>query len=296
MSNLIPMTEFRGSQATAIMALEPKVLYAELVPQEEWILNFSKAREIYNSISGTEGYSFIGNSSFQRRSVAVGFAVRAKGFEDLIDKYLGMYEDPVLIQFGCGLSDRSERYRDKIDNGLPFYDIDFPDMIEFRRTFYQESSSYKMIASDLSNYTWLDDIPNEHKQRQCIFVAEGVTPYLKESQLKELFATLAEHFPGCLFIFDTYSEFKLKDAKRSLKKKFGAEFHFYNNDPQDMVAWGKDGEYKFLEEDNLLLRDDFLHSKHLPALYRGLMKMFARWFTWSKGIMRSTVVQVFQLG
>lgn len=295
MSNLIKISEFRGTQATAIAVLEPKAKYAELVPKDEWILDFSKAREICNQVDGLEDYSLLPKKSSRVIAAAVGMAVRSKSFEELLTKYIGQSQNPVVVQFGCGLSDRSERYKTNIDAGLPFYDVDFPDMIAFRRNFYQDSDNYKMIASDLSNYTWIDDIAQEHRNGQFIFVAEGVSPYLTEEQLKELFATLTEHFPGSHLIFDTYTELKLKGTQKQMKK-FGVKFAFYNNDPVEIIAWGKGGEYKLVEEDNLLYRDDFLNSPHLGGFFKLVMKMFAKWFKWNKDIIRSTVVMVFRLG
>ena len=277
------------------MVLEPKAYHAQMVPKDEWLLDFSKARDICERLSKAEARTATGPRPTQMMISSVGLVVRAKGFEELLDKYLDQLDEPVVVHLGCGLSDRSERYKPRIDAGLPFYDIDFPDMIELRRNFYEETACYEMIGSDLSKHAWIEQIKPAHRSRPFIFVAEGFTPYLTQAQLKELFSTLKEAFPGCIFIFDTYSKLKLQGVAKTVAK-FGAQLHFTNEDPAELEAWSEAGEYKFVEEDNLFFREDFLRNKYLPGYYRFLMRVFTTLFTWHEGLMRSTVVQVFRLG
>lgn len=297
MGGKIDIEEFKGAQGTAFLTLKPKAYYAQIVPQEEWLLDFSKVREICDQVPAIDFSEFAASSEGRKRNAAISFAVRSKAFEELLDKTLERFADeqPVVVHFGCGLSDRNERYKDRTDAGMPFYDVDFPDMIALRQNFYEETEHYKMLGADLSNYTWIEQIPEAHRSGRFIFVAEGVTPYLTEAQMKELFATLKEHFPGCIFILDTYTEVKLKEGKKEVAK-YGATMHFINEDPAVMVGWGAEGEYRHLEEDNLMHRKDFLESKLLSGAYKHLVRFLARFFSWHKGIDRSTVVHVFQLG
>ena len=286
----IDLTYIKGSQGTAFLTLKPKAYYMEFVPKEEQALDFSKSAEICERV-GIDFSDYVGDSETKKRILSIGFVIRSKAFEELLDKYIKQLDNPVVVHFGCGLSDRSERYRQR---GFPFYDVDFPDMIELRKNFYEDGEHYKMIGSDLSTYTWIEQIPQEQRQRPFIFIAEGVSPYLREMQLKELFAKLKENFPGCVFIFDTYTELKLKQGKKEVEK-FGAEFHFYNKDPSVMVNWGE-GEYQSLEEDNLSYRKDFLKNKYLPGFYKFMIRVVLACFFWHKGLTRSTVIHVFQFG
>jgi O-methyltransferase involved in polyketide biosynthesis len=295
MGEKIDVSKLRGTQGTAISVLEPKAYYAKSIPREDWELDFSKALAIWERLTGTEMYTLSGNNDTKRKIAAIGLVLRSKSFEELIDHYLGTLEDPVLVHFGPGLSDRSERYKAQMEQGLDFYDVDFSDMMEFRRKFYEDFEHYKMLDADLSTYTWLEQIPAEQRKRPFVFVAEGVSPYLTEAQMKEMFSVLKENFPGCLLIFDTYSQLKLKGMKKDIAQ-MEAEFFFANEDPAEMVGWGEKGEYVHLQEDNLLHRKDFLEHKHLNGFYKWLMGIFARWFRWNKGVTRSTIVHVFQLG
>lgn len=295
MSEKIDVSKLRGTQGTAITVLEPKAYYAKSIPQGEWELDFSKALEIWEQLTGIEMYTLSGDNDTKKKIAAIGLVIRSKSFEEAIDKYIDLLENPVLVHFGPGLSDRSERYKAHIEKGLDFYDVDFADTMEFRREFYEESDHYKMLDADLSKYTWIEQIPLEQRKRPFLFVAEGVTPYLTEAQMKEMFSVLKENFPGCHLIFDTYSRLKLKGMQKGITQ-MEAEFFFSNEDPAEMVEWGKEGEVVQLEEDNLLHRKDFLEHKHLHGFYKWVMGIFARWFRWNKGITRSNIVHVFRLG
>ncbi|PRQ03843.1 Leucine carboxyl methyltransferase [Enhygromyxa salina] len=295
MTDKVQVDHIRGAPATALMVLEPKAFHAEKVPREDWLLDFSKARDICERLSDAEARTEASSALMRMMTSSVFLVVRAKSFEDLLDKYLAELDDPVVVHFGCGLSDRCERYKSRIDAGLPFYDVDFPDMIALRHEFYEERTNYAMIGSDLSQHAWIEQLEPDHRARPFIFVAEGLTPYLSEAQLQDLFSTLKAQFPGCIFIFDTYSKLKIKSSQKVVAK-YGVEMQFTNEDPAEIQAWGRDGEYVFLEEDNLLLRDDFLNNKYLPRISKFLMRMFARRFSWHKGITRSAVVLVFRLG
>jgi O-methyltransferase involved in polyketide biosynthesis len=293
-NNKIDISNIKGPQATAFAVLEPKGFYAAAVPEEDWMINFSKAHEICQSIDFSYMQKMLGSKKKQKLIGAVGLAVRSLAFENLIDKYLKQNTGTVLVHLGCGMSDRSERYRPQIDKGLPFIDIDFPDIMELRKHFYTEHGSYLMLSSDLSKDNWVNDIPAKYKASPFIFVAEGLTPYLTEEQLKKLFAQLKENFPGCILIFDTYTKFKLRSTKKQVSELFETEFKFYNEDSQVFKDW--DAQYQFLEEDILIYRKEFLESKYLTPFYKWLMRFFIKRFSWHKGIIRSTVVQVFRLG
>ncbi len=294
MKQTINTDNLTGSQATALLVLAPKAYYAQVIPKKNWFIDFSKAKEITEKIDLRKFSGSFGRTRVGKTLSAVLLAVRSKAMEELVDKYLTQYPEAVLVQFGCGLSDRSQRYMQRAEQGLPFYDVDFPDMIALRRNFYEETENYKMIASDLSNYTWIEEIPENHRGKQFIFVAEGVSPYLSEQEMKDLFAKLEENFPGCLIIMDFYSTVNVRMAARFFKWKYNADLKFANDNPQQIVAWRKDGAYAFLEEDNLIFRDDFLNDKYftglsaLSCVIKGL-PLGQRW-------LRSTVILVYRLG
>ena len=296
MMEKINVEEMKGAQATALLLLEEKAYYPKFVPKEEWIIDFSKIQEICKNVSFGDLSVFTEKKESQKRFASIRLASRSKSFDELLNKYLGQSEKKVVVQFGCGLSDRSVRYEKRIIAGLPFFDIDLPEVIELRRKFYIESENYKMIASDLSKYTWIKQIPKALRERQFIFIAEGVTPYLTEDQMREMFAKLKENFPGCILIMGTISKMKFESGKNMMKNKFDADFHFSNNDPLVMQKWEKEGAYEFLEEDKVLYRKDFLFSKHVPWSKKIITRIFAYLFSWHTGISRSSATLVYKLG
>ncbi|MEO1652338.1 MAG: class I SAM-dependent methyltransferase [Bacteroidota bacterium] len=296
MKKNINLENIKGSQATALMVLAPKAYYAKVVPQPDWLIDFSKAKEITDAIDISSYGEGLGSTRLGKKLSALGLAIRSRALEELLDKYLDRHPEAALVQFGCGLSDRSQRYQARIEAGLPFYDVDFPDMIDLRRNFYEESENYKMIASDLSNYTWIEAIPEEQRNRPFIFVAEGVSLYLSEKEIRDLFAFLKQHFPACIIILDTYSKRNLRLTGLYLKFKFNAQVKFSNDDPRKMLRWSKERAYKLLEEDVLLFRFDLMNNKFFPELGRAARKLMRSWFSRPNSLARSVVLLVFQLG
>ncbi len=295
MSEPVQVDHLAGAQSTALMVLEPKAHYADMVPESEWFIDFSKARDICRRLSDAEARKAVGSNSWKVRAAAIGLAVRARSIEDLLEKCLARVEDPVVVHLGCGLSDRSARYGSRIEAGLVFYDIDFAEMIEVRREFYEASANYRMVAADLSKSDWVEQIDPVHRGRSFIFVGEGFTPYLTKAQMKDLFALLEREFRGCQFVFDTYSALKVREAQATVGR-FGAQLHFSNDDPAEIAAWSPNGTYAFVEEDNLFLRDEFLNSEYLPRPYRAIMRGLVKLFGWHTGTIRSTVAMVFRIG
>lgn len=296
MKEAISLENISGSQATALMVLAPKAYYARIIPKKDWFIDFSKAREITESVNLDRFGNSLGITRLGKTLSALGLAIRSKAFEEMLDKYLKQYPDAVVLQFGCGLSDRSHRYAAKINQGLSFYDVDFPDMIALRKHFYAESDHYKMIASDLSNYTWINEIPEEQRKQPFIFVAEGVSLYLSEKEMKDLFAFLKENFPGCIVLMDAYSKRNLRLTGLYLKYKFNADVKFSNDDPLKISRWSREKAYTFLEEDILLFRFDLMNSKYFRELKQLARRLMSSWFARPRSLARSVVLLVFQLG
>ncbi len=127
----------------------------------------------------------------------------------------------------------------RVNNGQVYwYDLDFPDVIDLRKKFYEETDKYHMISSSVTELSWIDKISTQ--SRPVFVIAEGLFMYLREEDVKALIVKLKESFPGCSLVFDAYSVLTAKSVGRhpSLKKTGGA-IQWGIDDAKDIEKWAE---------------------------------------------------------
>jgi len=74
-------------------------------------------------------------------------SLRAKLIDNFVKNFLKENNESIAMHLGCGLDSRYER----INNGdVDWYDVDFEDVIDIRRHFYEETDNYHLIASSVT--------------------------------------------------------------------------------------------------------------------------------------------------
>ncbi len=173
---------------------------------------------------------------FARLKVAPGtrltLFMRAKRLDDYIRQFLVRAPDGVVLHLGCGLDTRYSR----VDNGrVRWYDLDLPDAIQLRRKFFSETAAYRMIASSVLDYSWMETVP---RGAPVFIAAEGLMMYLPEDKVKELILRLRETFPGSELAFDAFSTLTARNVKRAASlKQTGAVVHWGIDDPKTIEGW-----------------------------------------------------------
>lgn len=161
-------------------------------------------------------------------------AMRAKKLDSYVVDYLRRAENPVVLHLGCGLDSRVLRVG--FDRGL-WYDVDYPDVIELRRRFYDETASYRMVGSSVTERAWFDEFP-EDADPACI-VAEGLLMYLTEEQVRQLLVDLQARLPGSEISFDAFTTFAARATNHHPSiKKTGARIQWGIDDPRQIEGWG----------------------------------------------------------
>ena len=168
------------------------------------------------------------------RQTLITLAMRAKRLDSYVRDYLDRSESPVVLHLGCGLDSRVLRVG--FDKG-GWYDLDYPDVIELRRQFYNETSHYHMIPSSVTERAWLDQVVSGNGPA-CI-VAEGLLMYLHEEEVRRLFLDLQRRLPKSEIVFDAYSRLTAKGANHHPSiKKTGAHIHWGIDDARQIEGWG----------------------------------------------------------
>lgn len=170
------------------------------VSKKNIILQDKQAEAIW----AAEGFSL--KSKSRSKWLAYYMGMRAAVFDQWVIDRLRETPDAVVLHIGCGLDSRNLR------TGVSsfWYDIDFTEVIAERRRFYQESDTYQMIGADARDPSLFDLFP---KIKNAIVVMEGVSMYLKKSELTALLNRLTAHFENVQLLLDCYTEFAAKASR-----------------------------------------------------------------------------------
>ena len=225
--------------------------------QPDPILVDNKSVEIVSQID----YDFA--KLAQSKSSQVGVCLRGQTLDTWVKEFLSGHPDGVVVEIGAGLNTRFER----VDNGrVQWFDLDLPDSMALRRQFFVDADRQHSISASVLDDTWIDPVRQAAIDKAVIFVAEGVLMYLNEAQVKQLFATLLDRFPGCLFVFDSMSSLMVKNQKQhDAMKLFEARFDWSIADIYTLSDWNP--QYRVLKT---------IKMSDLPRPYLKRMSLFNR--------------------
>lgn len=161
---------------------------------------------------------------------ALQVVLRARQLDLWTSEYLAEHPDATVLHLGCGLDSRI--YRVDPPPTVRWFDLDYAEIINLRRELYPERPNYHMIPAAVNEPGWLDGVPREHPGW---IVAEGLTYYLTESEMKRLLNRLTAHFPSGQIAFDAVSHLGFRLAKRSVAlQTTGAVFGWWLDNPDDL--------------------------------------------------------------
>lgn len=183
-----------------------KTLYIPLygkayVSQKGLFLKDKKAEQIWKE----QGLKLKGKS--KSKWLAYYMGIRSAVFDDWVKEQLNNNENAVVIHIGCGLDSRILRVGQA---KAKWYDVDFAQVIEERKRYYKETAQYKMIASDVRDKTWLENIC---ENKCAIVLMEGISMYLTAKEIIDLTTNLCSHFNQLALLMDCYTKFSAKMSK-----------------------------------------------------------------------------------
>jgi O-methyltransferase involved in polyketide biosynthesis len=174
--------------------------------------------------------------------------LRAKKYDEYVNTFLKENPNGIIINIGCGMDSRFER----IDNGgVTFFDLDLPEMIDFKKQFYIETDRYHFIAASVFDDAWMNQVASFGK-RPVLFMAEGVFMYLDGDKTKALILELQSRFPGSELVCEVVTAlFTRKPWNRLVALKLnqqmgvgkGAAFTFGIRNSRELETWHSGIEY-----------------------------------------------------
>lgn len=170
---------------------------------------------------------------FAASQLGLGAVARAKAFDDWTRRFLAEHQDAVVLHLGCGLDARV--FRIDPPASVDWYDVDLPAVIDLRRQFLPSRHHDELIGTDVADLSWLDRIPRD---RPTLMVAEGLVPYLTQSDLRRLLTGIIDAFPSGELAFDTVSASAWRMSSRDpLGRKYNAIFQWGLDDPSTLADW-----------------------------------------------------------
>jgi O-methyltransferase involved in polyketide biosynthesis len=183
-------------------------------------------------------------------------ALRAKQLDDWCAAFLARHADAVVLHLGCGLDGRG--FRLAPPPSVLWFDLDQPAVVELRRRLYDDTDSYRMIGSSVTDPQWLDHIPTG---RPTLVVAEGLLMYLQESEVRQLLERLTDRFDSGELLFDTLSAL----APRLSKVLTRGIITWGIRDARDIETWNP--RLRFLEQTSMLAGYRKIESTPVRLIY-----------------------------
>lgn len=199
-------------------------LYGKALMSREGFLPDPTAEEIVSTVD----YDF--TKVDRSRKLAIYMAMRAALFDGYAREFAAKHPDGLILQLGVGLDSRVKR----VACANPWYDLDFPDVIDLRRTYFLEDERYHLIAAPALPADWLAGVP---KAPNALVLAEGLSMYLSEADMRALMAALQAHFGQVTFIFDAYSKRAAKlSALKNPVNAVKARIDFAMDAPEELLT------------------------------------------------------------
>lgn len=212
-------------QETMLGPLWARATYSQKLPE---LLNDEKAINIIKNIN----YDFSEMEQHLGEWRSIGLMIRARRFDDALKDYLKKYPSATVVNIGAGLD--TTFYR--IDNGkITFYNLDLPNVIDYRERFIEETDRNQNIAQSAFDYSWMDKL-NYSQENGIFFIAGGFIYYFDEQKVINFVNELATRFPGGQLIFDAISSLAQKKAnKRAEKANSELRLRLNIDDPYEIV-------------------------------------------------------------
>ncbi len=184
-------------------------------------------------------------------AMSSGVIARTIVLDEMVGQYLTKHPKTVVVNIACGMDTRCYRMKGKY---LRWYNVDLPETMEVRERFLTEDGPIYQIAKSAMDASYIDDITYEGED--VLVVIEGLSMYLKEADIRQIFAIIDQAFPKAMVLIEVMSPFVVKHIKEKSIEGSNAKF-----------TWGiKNG--KLLEQ----MVPSFTYKKEV-SLVEGMKKL-----------------------
>lgn len=218
--------ELEAIEETLYVPLLGRIYADEHFPN---ILTDRTARELKDRLPAN-----IKGSDTQTQYTLLAGAVRSANMDRCISGFLDRNPDGVIVELGCGLE--TAYFRGGPGTGT-WYEVDLPDVIEYRRSLLGEREDDILVSADAFSGEWMDIVRERHPDSPVLVTASGLLYYFPRERVLGLLRGLRGR-GRVEFVFDTVSS-KGMARMRGYMKKVGhadAAMHFCVDDAESFAA------------------------------------------------------------
>ena len=143
-----------------------------------------KAAEIVESVN----YDFSALNRSLDEINLVSWISRCRKYDEIINRFILANPYGTIVNIGCGLDTYYER---AINNSMQWFELDLPDVIDFRRKFFSETSNRKFISESFLKTDWFNQID---LKEEVLFISAGVFCYFEEAEIRDFLVKIADSF------------------------------------------------------------------------------------------------------
>lgn len=155
------------------------------------------------------------------KTMASGVIARTIVLDRMVGEYLDHHPNSIVVNIACGMDTRCYRMREKYAR---WYNVDLPETMEIRCRFLTENGPVYQIAKSAMDASYIDDI--EYHGGNVLVVIEGLSMYLRENDIKQIFAIIENAFPKTTVMIETMSPFVVRHIKEKSIEGSNAKFNW----------------------------------------------------------------------
>ncbi|HAS45795.1 MAG TPA: hypothetical protein DCS93_35265 [Microscillaceae bacterium] len=135
-------------------------------------------------------------SSHHTLAAQLGVSLDYGVLDKVVNDFISQNPTGTIINLGAGLDNRFFR----LDNGqIQWFDIDVPETIELRHTFFETNDRYQLIPSNIFGRNLLKYLP---PTSNSLIIIEGLAMYYPENKIKTLVQNICRHYSSCEIILE----------------------------------------------------------------------------------------------
>ena len=152
-------------------------------------------------------------------AMSSGVIARTIVLDRMVEQYLNVHTNAVVVNIACGLDTRCYRMKGKY---LRWYNLDLPQTMKIREQFLTETGPMYQIAKSAMDDSYIHDI--EYHGEDILVIIEGLTMYLDEKEVQKMFSIIEKSFKKVTVLVETMSPFVVKHMKEKSIDQSNAKF------------------------------------------------------------------------
>ncbi len=183
------------------------------------------------------GYGLDYYDAKEQKNSQLGCCIRGLWVDNEVRSFAKEQGQPIqVIQLGAGLDARFERLQD-VEGISRWYDLDLPEAMAIRQSVIPQNDKVKCLALSLFDEAWMKCLAKNNLP--TLIILEGVLMYFSKEEIAGLMASIYQHLPHAVILFDSVGYKLVGQAKRHdalSKQKQKVEFTWGSKSKEDIEA------------------------------------------------------------